>query len=360
VVRAIRERVETSGGLTVMLPTEDSLVVCEELQLRFGLPFWQLTVSATDANRDLLRICRQVQRRPYVLVFSYCYHGTVDEAQIIIDEGRPALVVGNPGPPVDPTVTTKVVEFNDLEALEQALRPRDVACLLMEPALTNIGIVLPEPGYLEEVRRLCDETETVLIMDETHTWGAGPGGCTRAWGLRPDALTLGKALAAGIPMGAYGLSAALAERLLGDEGTDLVEGGGLGGTLAGNCLASAAARATLTEVLTEESFARMIALATRYTNGVAAAIEQHRLPWTIIQLGARAEYRFCPQPPRTGGESNAAEDHELDEYLHLYTINRGILLTPFHNMTLMCPATSERDVDRHIEVFEAAASELVG
>ena len=174
-MRAIRERVETNGGLTVMLPTEDSLFVCEELQRRFALPFWQLTVSATDANRDLLRICRQVQRRPYVLVFSYCYHGTVDEAQIIIDAaGRPALVVGNPDGPVDPTVTSKVVEFNDLDALDEALRPRDVACLLMEPALTNIGIVLPEPGYLDEVRRLCDESDTLLVMDETHTWCAGP------------------------------------------------------------------------------------------------------------------------------------------------------------------------------------------
>ena len=196
-------------------------------------------------------------------------------------------------------------------------------------------------------------------IDESHTFGAGPGGCTRAWGLRPDALTLGKTLAAGIPMGAYGLSDSLAERVLGDEGTDLVEGGGLGGTLAGNCLASAAARATLTEVLTEEAFARMVALAARYTNGVAEAIEWHGLPWIVIQLGARAEYRFCPQPPRTGGESNGAEDHELDEYLRLYAANRCILLTPFHNMTLMCPATIERDVDRHVEVFEAAVGELL-
>ena len=360
VVRAIRERVEKSGGLTVMLPTEDSLAVSEELQRRFGLPFWQLGLSATDANRNVLRICRQVLRRPYVLVFSHCYHGTVDETGLVIGaDGRPMAKPGNPGPAVDPTTTSKVVEFNDLDALRDALCSLDVACVLMEPAMTNVGIVLPQPGYLAGVREVCDDTGTFLVIDETHTWSAGPGGCTRAWDLRPDAVTLGKTLASGVPIGAYGLSAEIAERILSDGEADLIDGAGVGGTLAGNALSSAAARATLAEVLTEGNFEHMIAVAGRYVEGVADVIDSRSVPWTILQLGARAEYRFCPEAPRSGGESFRAADHHLDEYLHLYSVNRGILMTPFHNMALMCPDTSDSDVDRHTEVFDDAVSELL-
>jgi glutamate-1-semialdehyde 2,1-aminomutase len=359
VVAAVRERIEGCGGLTVMTPTEDCIAVTEDLSRRFGLPLWQLTLSATDANRNVLRVCRQVQRRPYVLVFSYCYHGTVDETELIITpDGKPAHVIGNPGPAFDPLTTSKVVEFNDLDALREALRDRDVACVLMEPAMTNVGIVLPEPGYLDGLREACDETGTLLVLDETHTWSRGPGGCTRAWGLRPDALTLGKALGSGVPIGAYGLSAELAERLLSDD-LDWAEGGGVGGTLAGNALSSAAARATLEAVLTEQNFARMIDLGGRYARGVARVIEKHAAPWTVVQLGARAEYRFCAVPPRDGAQSHAAEDAELDEYLHLYTANRGVLLTPFHNMALMCPATTGADVDRLVQVFEEAVGELL-
>jgi glutamate-1-semialdehyde 2,1-aminomutase len=358
VVAAIRERVDTRGGLTVVSPTEDAIAVCEELGRRFGVPLWQLTLSATDANRNVLRVCRQVQQRPYVLVVSYCYHGTVDETELIITaEGEPAHVVGNPGPAFDPLTTSKVMEFNDLEALGGALAPRDVACVLIEPAMTNMGIVLPEPGYLDGVRRICDETGTLLVIDETHTWSAGPGGCTRAWGLRPDAVTIGKALGSGVPIGAYGLSRELGGRLL-DGDLDWTEGGGVGGTLAGNALSSAAARATLESVLTEKAFEHMIALGGRYARGVAGVIEKHGAPWTIVQLGARAEYRFCPAPPRNGGESEAAGDPDLEEYLHLYAVNRSILLTPFHNMALMCPATTEADVDRLLQILDEAVAEL--
>ncbi len=252
-----------------------------------------------------------------------------------------------------------MVEYNDADALAEALAPRDVACVLMEPAMTNIGIVPPLPGYLEEVRRLCDETGTLLVNDETHTWSAGPGGCTAAWGLQPDIVTLGKTLASGVPMGAYGVSAELGERILGDREADLIDGGGIGGTLAGYALATAAARATLTEVLTAEAFAHMIAVADRYADGVQAVIDSRSLPWCIARLGARAEHRFCPEVPRDGGASFAANDLELDEYLHLYTLNRGILITPFHNMALMCPETSAADVDLHSGVFAQAVDDLL-
>jgi glutamate-1-semialdehyde 2,1-aminomutase len=302
-----------------------------------------------------------VQKRPYVLVFSECYHGTVDETIVVAGpDGTAMAKPGNVGPQVDPTLTTRVVEFNDADALRAALAPRDVACVLMEPVMTNIGIVPPRPGFLERVRELCDQTGTLLVNDETHTISAGIGGCTRAYGLRPDIVTIGKAIASGVPMGAYGVSEELAGRILGDPEADLVDQGGVGGTLAGNALASAAARATLEHVLTEGDFARMIDLATRYTEGVQGVLDEHRMPWVIVQLGARAEYRFCPQVPRTGNQSRAAHDAELEEYIHLYTLNRGIFMTPFHNMALMCPATTAADVDRHTEVFADAVWELVG
>ncbi len=360
VTKALRARLEEKGGITTMLPSDDALVVGNELQRRFGPPLWQFTTSATDANRCVVRLCRQVSKRPYVLVFSRCYHGTVDESHIVLDaDGKPRSKPGNVGPAVDPRVISKVVEYNDADALAEALAPRDVACVLMEPAMTNIGIVPPLPGYLEEVRRLCDETGTLLVNDETHTWSAGPGGCTAAWGLQPDIVTLGKTLASGVPMGAYGVSAELGERILGDREADLIDGGGIGGTLAGYALATAAARATLTEVLTAEAFGHMIAVADRYADGVQAVIDSRSLPWCIARLGARAEHRFCPEVPRDGAASFAANDLELDEYLHLYTLNRGILITPFHNMALMCPETSVADVDLHSEVFAQAVDDLL-
>jgi glutamate-1-semialdehyde 2,1-aminomutase len=361
VMDAVDARLRAKGGITTMLPTADATFVGAELQRRFGLPYWQFALTATDANRWVLRMCRMVQKRPYVLVFSECYHGTVDETIIVVGpDGRAKAKPGNVGPQVDPAQTTRVVEFNDLEALRAALAPRDVACVLMEPWMTNIGIVPPQPGFLEQVRELCDETGTLLINDETHTISAGVGGCTRALGLRPDIVTIGKAIAGGVPMGAYGVSEELAGRILGDPDADLVDQGGVGGTLAGNALASAAARATLEKVLTEEAFARMTALATRYTEGVRGVLDEFRVPWVIVQLGARAEYRFTPVVPRTGNESRAAHDGELEEYMHLYTLNRGIFMTPFHNMALMCPATSDSDVDRHTEVFGEAIEELYG
>jgi glutamate-1-semialdehyde 2,1-aminomutase len=361
VMLAIRDRVENAGGLATMLPSEDSTAVGEELERRFGLPYWQFTLSATDANRFVLRMCRQIQKRPYILVFSRCYHGTVDETVIISgQDGKPTSKPGNVGPAVDPTATTKVVEFNDVAALRDALQDRDVACVLMEPAMTNIGIVPPLPGFLEEVRRLCDETGTILINDETHTFSAGIGGCTKAWDLRPDVVTIGKALASGFPIGAYGVSASFAERILSDPDADLLDQGGVGGTLSGNPLSSAAARATLADVLTSENFDLMIAAASRYVADVQEVISSHNLPWCIVQIGARAEYRFCPEVPVSGAESAAAADMELDEYFHLFMLNRGILMTPFHNMALMCPSTSLADVERHRGLFAQAVDALMG
>jgi glutamate-1-semialdehyde 2,1-aminomutase len=355
---AVSRRVR--AGTTLMLPTEDAPAVGAELGRRFGLPLWQFTLSATDANRFALRLARQVTGRPRVLVFSYAYHGTVDESFVVLEDGRPRSRPGNVGPPVDPTTTTAVVEWNDVAGLERALAARDVAVLLAEPALTNIGIVLPAPGFHAELRRLTRETGTLLAIDETHTFSAGPGGCTRMWGLEPDLLTIGKSIAGGVPAGAYGMTAEVAERVAAQVDADYEDVGGIGGTLAGNALSLAAMRATLEEVLTEDAFASMLARAERFEAGVAGAIERFGLPWHVVRLGARVEYRFAPEPHRDGGEAAAAGDPELEELLHLHALNRGVLITPFHNMALMSPATTDADVDRHTAVFAEALAALTG
>jgi glutamate-1-semialdehyde 2,1-aminomutase len=342
-----------------MLPSEDSLWVGEEMRRRFGLPYWQFCLTATDANRFTLRLARAITGRPKVLVYNYCYHGSVDESVISIVDGAPGPRPGSIGPQVDPTVTTRVVEFNDVAALEEALAHEDVACVLAEPALTNIGIVLPEPGYHDALRELTRGYGTYLVIDETHTICAGPGGATQAWGLEPDFLTIGKPLASGVPAACYGMSEEVAERTQAFmESLPTTDVGGVGGTLSGNALSLAAMRATLEHVLTDEAFARMIPLGERWTDGVQAAIDAHRLPWTVQRLGCRAEYWFCPEPPTDGGTAAELDDHDLAQYTHLYALNRGILLTPFHNMALMSPATAEADVDLHSRVFEEMAAEL--
>ena len=346
-------------GITTMLPAEDAAWVGGELARRFGVPYWQFSLTATDANRWMLRMCRHVTGRPRVAMFSWCYHGSVDESFVRLDEqGIARAREGLVGPAVDPTETTRVAEFNEIDSVRSVLEHGDVACLLMEPALTNIGIVLPEPGFLDAVRELCDEHGTLLIIDETHTFSAGPGGCTAAWGLRPDAVTMGKSIGGGVPIGAYGVTAELAERIAGQEDADYEDTGGVGGTLAGNALSLAAARATLGEVLTDEAFERMIALRERFVEGADAAIAEHGMPWSVVSLGARCEFRYAAEPPRTGAESASAGNSKLDEYLHLYLMNRGVLITPFHNMALMCPATSEEQVDLHTKVFGDALAEL--
>jgi glutamate-1-semialdehyde 2,1-aminomutase len=356
-VRAVAE--QAGDGITLMLPSEDSLLVAKELSRRFGLARWQFALTATDANRFAIRLARELTGRPKILVFNWCYHGSVDETFASLDGSSVVSREGNVGPPVPLAETTRVVEWNDAEALERELAHGDVACVLAEPALTNIGIVLPEPGFHDALRAATRETGTLLIIDETHTLCAGPGGCTAAYGLEPDVLTVGKAIAAGIPAAAYGFSEPVAERLEAmlpaDERADV---GGIGGTVAANVLSLAATRATLAEVLTDEAFERMIALGERFEAGVAGVIERHGLTWHVTRLGCRVEYLFRPERPRTGSEVAAGGDPLLDRLIHLYALNRGILLTPFHNMALMSPATTEADVDLHTEVFDQAASEL--
>ncbi len=358
-VAAVKAQIDK--GITAMLPSENASIVSDLLRKRFGLPLWQFTVSATDANRHVIRYSRMITGRDKIVVIDRCYHGSVDETFATLDDaGFTIKREGNIGAPVDLDVTTRVVEFNDLPAMEAALAKGDVAAILMEPAMTNIGIVLPEPGYLKGVEDLCKKYGTLLIIDETHTISVGAGGMTAQLGLKPDFFTIGKALAAGIPVGTFGMTQAVADAIKARVEIEKIDTGGIGGTLAGNILALAAMRATLTDVLTEANFTKMVALGDRWSDGVDAAIKEFDLDWHCNRLGARGEYIFKGKAPRTGKEAADSGDFALEQYIHLRLLNDGFLLTPFHNMALMCPDTTEADVDAHTAAFRAMCADLVG
>jgi len=351
---------QAAKGITLMLPTEDAVWVAVELQHRFGLKYWQFTLTATDANRFAIRMARHITVRSKILVFNYCYHGSVDETFITLDEeGTPGPRHGNLGPPVDPVETTKVIEFNDIAALETALSARDVAVVLAEPVMTNIGIIHPHPGYHEALREITRSTGTLLIIDETHTLCTSPGGYTGKYGLKPDFLTCGKPLASGIPAGVYGFTQEVADAFWARLELDQSDVGGIGGTLAGNALSIAAMRATLEKVLVPAMYERCEKLADRYETGVLGVIKEFDLPWIVNRLGFRVEYWFRQTAPRNGGEANAAVDSKLDRFMHLWSLNRGILMTPFHNMALIAADTTEADVDYHSKVFRQAVQALI-
>ncbi|MCQ3952896.1 aspartate aminotransferase family protein [Chloroflexi bacterium CFX5] len=358
-VAAINEQIQK--GITLMLPYEDVIWVGEELQRRFKLPYWQFALTATDANRFALRMARLITGRKKILVFNYCYHGSVDETFITLDEeGTPISRPNNMGPQVDPRETTKVIEFNDIAALETALSARDVAAVLAEPAMTNIGIIHPEPGYHQALREITRKYGTYLIIDETHTICTGPGGYTASFSLEPDFFTLGKPLAGGVPAAVYGFTEEISQAFNAKLDKDDADVGGIGGTLAGNALSIAAMKATLQNVLTDEFYAKAAKLQEKFTAGVEGVIAEFNLPWIVKRLGNRSEYWFRPTPPKNGGEAHAAIDPELDRYMHLFALNRGILMTPFHNMALISPDTTQEDVDYHTKVFREAVAGLFG
>ena len=357
-VAAIREQV--GKGITAMLPTADAALVSAELARRFGLPLWQFTVSATDANRHVIRYSRMITGRSKIIVIDRCYHGSVDESFATLNQaGNTVAREGNIGAPIALDQTTRVVEFNDIAGMEKALAHGDVAAILMEPAMTNVGIVLPQTGYLEAVQILAKKYGTILIIDETHTISVGPGGMTADRGLKPDFLTIGKAIGGGIPTGAFGMTQKMADDIARLVELEIIDTGGIGGTLAGSAFSLAAMRATLSDVLTQKNFDHMIDLGTRWSDGVDSAIDEFNLPWTVNRLGARGEYMFAKLAPVTGAEANNAGDFELEQYIHLRMLNDGFLITPFHNMALMCPDTTAADVDAHTKAFRSMCAELV-
>ena len=344
-------------GATTMLPTEDSLYVGEGLTRRFGLPYWTLTTSATDANRAAIRIARMITGRDKVLVFSGCYHGGVEEAHVQLLDGR--MMMRNMIHPngVDHSRVSKVVEFNDVDAVALALADRDVACVLAEPVMTNFGMIPPSEGFHAALRDLTRKTGTLLVIDETHTISSGPGGYSRALGLDPDVLVLGKAIAGGIPCGVFGVSGPVAESMWSavpwvDPRERQSAHLGMGGTLAGNALTVATMKAVLAEVLTAPAYDSMIARAERLAAQVGGVIARRGLPWHVMRVGARCEIMFSPRPPKNGAEAARMREGHIEALLHAFYLNEGVLVTPFHTMFLMCPATTDADVDTHTDVFE--------
>jgi glutamate-1-semialdehyde 2,1-aminomutase len=350
-----------SAGITLFTPTEDAAWVGEELARRFGLPVWQSAITATDANRFCIAFARQITRRAKVLVFHGCYHGSLPEAAVSLDgDGNP---VGRPevyGPAGDPALSARCVEQNDLAALERELSYGDVACVLAEPCLTNVGMVPPAPGWHEGLRALSRKHGALLILDETHTICAGPGGCTKAWGLEPDMLTLGKSIAGGVPVAVYGFSAETASRAR--DAMEQFGGWGVGvvgSTLAGNALQMAALRATLEHAMTEANYRDfMIPAAEYFVNKINELIGDLGLSWQARQLGARAEYTFLPQAPANGSEAMAAANKPLERLIHLFLLNRGVLTTPFYNVVLCAPSTTRAQVDRYAEGLRSCLGEL--
>lgn len=350
---------QATRGYTTMLASEDAAWIAEELARRFGLPMWQFALSASDANRFLLRWIRAATGRRTLVVFNGCYHGTVDDVFVDLDgQGAPRQRGSLLGQVHDLTRHTRVVEFNDLPALEAALAEGDVACVLAEPVMTNIGMVLPEPGFWAEARRLIRAHGACLVLDETHTISSGPGGYAGEHGLAPDALVLGKPVGGGVPCAVYGFSAELAERAMQAKRAAPPGHSGIGTTLSSGMLALAAIRANLAEVMTPQAYEHMLPLARRLAAGLRGVLAGHALPWCVTQVGARVEFQFSASVPRNGSEAGAALDGELEQLLHLYLLNRGVLITPFHNMMLVSPQTSAEDVQRLLDAFDQALTEI--
>jgi len=359
VAAAIRE--QAARGYTTMLPGEDAIWVGNELKRRFGLEYWQVAATATDANRYALRWARAVTGRDTILVFDGCYHGTVEETMVRLEGGKTVPRPGQLGPATDVEKTTRVVEFNDVAALEKALAAHDIAAVLAEPAMTNIGMVLPDAGFHDALRDLARKTGTLLIIDETHTVSTGPGGWTRAFGLAPDIFVLGKPVAGGIPCAVFGVSADVARRMEAARAKASAGGhghSGMGTTLSANAFAMHAMRANLKNVMTDEAYAHMILLAERLSAGLQRLIAAKGLAWSVTQIGARCEFQFCEKPPRTGREAEAAFHDSLEKCIHLALLNRGVMITPFHNMTLICPQTQAPDVDRLVDALGDVIDEI--
>jgi glutamate-1-semialdehyde 2,1-aminomutase len=356
VARAVAE--QARRGATFMLPTAEAAKVGALLAERFGLPFWQTTLSASDANRALIRWARAVTGRPVIVVFDGCYHGMVEDCFVELRHGRTRPDTGLIGQVFDMTRTTRAVPFNDVRALEAALSSGDVAAVLAEPAMTNCGMILPEEHFHKRLRALCNKAGALLILDETHTLSTGPGGATKAWGLEPDALVIGKAIAGGFPAAVWGVSAELAARI---AAVPQASGrSGIGTTLAGNAMGIAAIGATLREVATSEAYEAMFAGAARLVTELNRVIAKHALPWCVVSIGARAEIVFAPAPPRNAAEMRSVlAQKELNHALHLYLINRGVLIAPFHTMMLVSPATTTAQIDRLAAAVDSFAAEYL-
>ena len=349
---------QAGQGLSYMLPTAKGAELGSMLAEMFGLPQWQVTTTASEANRAVIRWCRGITSRDKIMIFNGCYHGAVDDVFVDLRDShvvnRPSLI----GQVQDLQPTTVVVEFNDLDALGAALRGGDIACVLAEPLMTNIGMVRDAPGFLLALRQLCDETGTILVLDETHTISSGYGGHSKTHGPKPDILVVGKSIGGGVPCAVYGFTANIGERMAELNASRPAGHSGIGTTLSANALAITAMHAMLEEVITREAYAHMLSITDRLVSKLNAVIAAHALDWHVSHVGARVELVCSANPPRNGSEARAAMDHELESTIHLFLANRGILLAPFHNMMLVSPVTQAAQVDRLAAELNSALTEL--
>lgn len=350
---------EGANGFTTMMPSTDAAIVGQLLEDRFGLPCWQVTATASDANRAMLKWCRAITGRKKILIFNHCYHGAVDETYVAINGGQPHADPALIGEVRDLTQFTRVVEFNDIAALEAALAPGDIACVLAEPVMTNVGMVLPDEGYHRKLRDITRATGTLLIIDETHCLSSGPGGYSGEYGLEPDGLVLGKPIAGGIPAAVYGFSAPVAERISKFLETRPPGHSGIGTTLSGSKIQLALMRTVLETYFTREAFAPLIALAKKLEKGLSDVIIKHGVPWHVARVGARVEFMCTSQRPRNGGEAAAVIHRPVDMAVHHYLLNRGMIITPFHNMMLICPSTTGAHVNQLVEALDRCLAELL-
>ena len=342
---------QANNGLAMMMPTEDVLAVGAALQRHFGLKYWQVAMTATDANRFAIRLARAITGRHKVLVFNGCYHGSLVETLVELDGDQVVPNEDSIGGECDPASTTRIVEFNDVNALAHALSFGDVACVLAEPVMTNCGVVLPDEGFHDQLRSLTREHGALLLIDETHSIATAAGGYTKAFALNPDILTLGKSAGGGVPVAVFGFSAHTKERIDAILATDGVGIYAVGGTLAGNALSMRALKVTLESLMTDAAFETMTQVAEVIEAGIVACFERYKLPWYTLRIGACVSYGFHDAPPRNGGQAMAEAQPQIDHLLHLFLINRGILITPFQNQLLVCPQTTLEDAAYHTEVF---------
>jgi len=349
---------QASEGLSYMLPTERGATLSAKLAAMFGLPQWQVTTTASEANRAVIRWCRGISGRRKILTFNGAYHGAVDDAFVDLKGGTPTMRASLIGQVHDLRDTTTVIEFNDEEALATALRACDIACVLAEPVMTNVGMVRDAPGFLQTLRALCDETGTLLVFDETHTISSGYGGHGLAHGPRPDLMVVGKSIGGGVPCAVYGFSAKVAERMATLNASRPAGHSGIGTTLSANALAITAMDTMLGEVITPAAYDHMLRGAAALVTGLETEIAHAGLDWHVTQVGARVEFLTCPTPPRDGGEAKAAMHPELEAAIHLFLANRGILLAPFHNMMLVSPVTGDDQIDRLVGAFAGCVRAL--
>lgn len=357
IMRALRER--DTGGLTYMLPSRDASVVGTLLYRNFGLPCWQIAVTASDANRFALRAARAATGRRKIIVFDGCYHGTAEDALVDLVDGKTVPRRSLVGQVYDATLTTMAIPFNNVNALAAALSGGDIACVMAEPVMTNCGMILPQPQFMDQLRELTREAGTLLLIDETHTISTGPGGYTAVHGLEPDLLVIGKPIAGGIPAAVWGMSGPVADKLLSSRSDDEYGHSGIGTTLAGSALQLACLRVSLEHLMTAATYAKMISRAEALQAGIESVVATRGLPWHVVRVGARLEIVFRNEPLKAAEDARRAANGPLERLLHLALLNRGFLLTPFHNMMLVGPDTTADEISTFLDAFSEIIDALL-